>query len=40
MNENERESIERNDINEEITTEENGNGNRNGNREVLAENPM
>ena len=24
MNENERESIERNDINEEITTEENG----------------
>lgn len=40
MNENERESIERTDINEEITTEENGNGNRNGNREVLAENPM
>lgn len=33
MNENERESIERTDINEEITTEENGdgNGNRNGN---------
>lgn len=42
MNENERESIERTDINEEITTEENGdgNGNVNGNREVLTENPM
>lgn len=42
MNENERESIERTDINEEITIEENGdgNGNVNGNREVLTENPM
>lgn len=42
MNENERESIERTDINEEITTEENGdgNGNVNGNRDVLTENPM